>query len=261
MDSSFGTRTKKDNNFDEKIKEIQKKILEEPENRFLNKDYCKQMLKKPSNTNVIVALESIEKFLEFKPDNLEANILKARALRLLLRNDDALSLLEVLKNNEKDDQPEIEEEIGRNWMDQNKITNAIKILKNAYKKFPENNRIGRALVLCYEYTCETEIALHYTNLLLDKNPEDDKSINRKIVQLQTLHRWKEAIEVGEECMSRNPQIFFDIGYSKENQVAGIFLGHALTYFLHGFFRFFVSQKHPGSIRPYFSLQESIFDYS
>jgi tetratricopeptide (TPR) repeat protein len=233
MDSSFGTRITKDNNFDDKIREIQKKIAEEPKNRFLYKDYCKQLLKKPSQTNVIVALESIEKFLEFKPDNLEANILKARVLRLLLRNDDALSLLEILKHKEKDNQPDIEEEIGRNWLYQNKITNAKKILKDAYKKFPENNRIGRALVLCYEQTGETEIALHHTNLLIEKNPEDEKSIGNKIGQLRRLDRWKEAIEAGEECMARYPEIFFDIGFSNENQIVGVFLTHARTHFLYG----------------------------
>ena len=48
-------------------------IAKEPKNRFLNKDYCKQLLKKTNHTNVSVALEAIAKFLEFKPDNLEAN--------------------------------------------------------------------------------------------------------------------------------------------------------------------------------------------
>jgi len=229
MDISFGTRTKKGNDFDEKIKEIQKKIIKEPENRFLYKDYCKQLLKKTNRTNVSVALDSIEKFLEFKPDNLEANILKARALRLLQRNDDALSLLEVMKDKEEDDQPEIEEEIGRNWIHQNKVPNAKKVLKDAYKKFPNNNRIGRALTLCYEQTDEMEIALHHTSLLLDRNPRDSRSMNNKIWELQQLGRWEEAIGTAKEFMKKFPEEFFEDGFTGgENYATGTFLTYART---------------------------------
>ena len=233
MDSSFGTKTKKDNNFNEKIKEIQKKIAVEPKNIFLNKDYCRQLLKMTNHTNVSVALDSIEKFLEFKPNNLEANVLKARALRLLQRNDDALSLLEVMKDKEKDDQPEIEEEIGRNWIFQNKVPNAKKVLKDAYKKFSNNTRIGRALVLCYEQTGEMESALHLTNLLLDKNQEDTRSINGKIWQLQQLDRWDEAIDTGKEFMKKFPEKFFEYGFAQGGIYAtGTFLSYARACYLY-----------------------------
>ena len=216
----------------ETIKEIQKKIAVEPKNIFLNKDYCRQLLKMTNHTNVSVALDSIEKFLEFKPNNLEANVLKARALRLLHRNDDALSILEVMKDKEKEDQQEVEEEIGRNWFAQNKISKAKKVLKEAHNKFPKNNRISRALVLCYEHTGEMELALHHTNLLLRENPEDEKSISNKIFELRTLNRWKEAIEIGKESMGGNQEIFFDIGFDGENQAVGLFLVHARTHFLY-----------------------------
>jgi len=228
MANFFDLEIEENKGLDKRIKKIQKEIAKGSVDYFLYKDHARLLLKIPSFTNVKIALDSINQFLKFKPEDVKTKILKARALRLLNKNEEALSILERMKENDKDN-PEIEDEIGRNFLFQNNLNSAKKILKDAYKKFPNNHRLGRALVRYYTQTNQLDKGLFLSNKLLTNNPKDWRSIQNNMIILRKLQRPKDAIEVGEKFMENFPNECFAIGFTSSNQFTSVASSLAKAY--------------------------------
>lgn len=212
MDSFF--QNEDTQTIEEKIKSITKKISGGSEDPYLHKNLAKNLIKLPSLRNCELALKSINDYLEIKPDDLDAKIIKCRSLRIISQNDEALSILEQLKENHTDfTHPEIEEEIGRNLISKGDYKTAKAILQQANSSFPNTPRIQRALVSVLELNNDYEDALGLTNILLEKNPHDLISIQNKLYDLMNLDRFEEAIIYGDEIRNNFPQIFYRIAFN------------------------------------------------
>ena len=99
MDSFFDSNVLDSSSVEEKIRKLTEKIIRNPEDYFSCKEQAKLLLNNnPNKLKAGIALEALEKVLENEPEDIEANCLAIRALRLKGNYDDALSRAERLKS-------------------------------------------------------------------------------------------------------------------------------------------------------------------
>ena len=147
MDSFFDSNVLDSSSVEEKIRKLTEKIIRNPEDHFSCKEQAKLLLNNnPNKLKAGIALEALEKVLENEPEDIEANCLAIRALRLKGNLDDALSRAERLKSKFQNTAI-IYEELGRIQLKLENYDEALKILELGHEKFRGNERIMRALVL------------------------------------------------------------------------------------------------------------------
>ncbi len=148
----------------------------------------------------------MKKVLSEKPDDLEAQVLAIRSLRLSNYLDEALSRSESLEEKYPNN-ADIKEEIGRTYLVKNYVDTAEEKLESSYYKFPNNQRLGRALVLTYRALNENEKALSLINKLLILNPIDPRNIQSKMNILNKLGKFDESIEICKKFRNEHPNEF------------------------------------------------------
>jgi tetratricopeptide (TPR) repeat protein len=181
------------------------KLVAEPNSKKL---IAKMLLEIPSQIRVKFALKEIEEFLELNPDDFDSLLIKCKSLRLLQRNDDALALSEEL-DSKFPDNPDVLEQLGRCYFQLDMIYKAKKILDYAFLKFHSHYGIGRALTQVLDINNEFQESLKVAEILLEKKPDDEKSVVSKIIALVNLDKLPEAIQFAED-FEKN---FYNASYS------------------------------------------------
>ena len=99
MDSFFDSTISQEDTIEQKIKSLTEKIIKDPNDYFSYKEQARLLLNNnPNPSKAAIALVSLEKFLNKEPEDIQANCLVVRALRLKGDLDDALSMAERLKS-------------------------------------------------------------------------------------------------------------------------------------------------------------------
>jgi|LWDU01.1.fsa_nt_gi tetratricopeptide (TPR) repeat protein len=216
MGSFFDSNLSNARSVEEKIRNLTEKIIKNPEDYFSYKEQARLLLNNnPNEGRAKIALGSLEKFLEKEPDDIESNCLVVRALRLQGNLDDALSRAERLKNKFQNTAT-IYEELGRIQYERGNYDAALEILSTSYTKY-NDDRIGRALVLTLLKVKKIDQALSICNKLLDKKPNDVRTIYEKIKILAFTNKPKEALEVGSIFLDEFPDESNEIMYGDNDQ--------------------------------------------
>ena len=168
MDSFFDSNLSDGSSVEEKIRNLTEKIIKNPEDYISYKEQARLLLNNnPNEGRAKIALESLKKFLDKEPEDIEANCLVVRALRLQGSLDDALSMAERLKTKFQNTAI-IYEELGRIQIQKENYDAAYEILSSSYRKY-NNDRIGRAFTYVLLVLKKKEQALTVCNNLLNKN--------------------------------------------------------------------------------------------
>jgi len=213
VDSFFDNNLSDGSSVEEKIRNLTEKIIKNPEDYFSYKEQARLLLNNnPNEGRAKIALESLEKFLEKEPEDIESNCLVVRALRLQGNLDDALSRAERLKTKFQNTAM-IYEELGRIQMRKENYDAAYEILSTSYTKY-NDERIGRAFTNVLLILKKNEQALEICNNLLNKKPDDAKAVFMKITILCMSEKYNEAIELGETFIDEYPEKSNEISYQK-----------------------------------------------
>ena len=216
MDSFFDSDLSDGISVEEKIRNLTEKIIKNPEDYFSYKEQARLLLNNnPNEGRAKIALGSLKKFLEKEPEDIESNCLVVRALRLQGNLDDALSRAERLKNKFQNTAT-IYEELGRIQYERGNYDAALEILSTSYTKY-NDDRIGRALVLTLLQVKKIDQALTICNQLLNKKPNDVRTIYEKIKILAFTNKHKEALETGEIFLDEFPDESNEIMYGPNDQ--------------------------------------------
>ena len=211
MDSFFDSNLSDGSSVEEKIRNLTEKIIKNPEDYISYKEQARLLLNNnPNEGRAKIALESLKKFLDKEPEDIEANCLVVRALRLQGSLDDALSMAERLKTKFQNTAI-IYEELGRIQIQKENYDAAYEILSSSYRKY-NNDRIGRAFTYVLLVLKKKEQALTVCNNLLNKKPDDAKTVFMKISILCLSEKYNEAIELGEIFIDEYPKISNEIIY-------------------------------------------------
>ena len=199
---------------DEKIKNINEKISESPNNYYLYKVHAKLLLNfSPSIMRSEMALQSLEKYLKNGNEHeIESNCLVVRALRLKGDLESALSRAETLKN-EFSSTAMLLEEIGRIHYQLGNLDESLKNLTFAHSKFLDNERITRALINTLSKLNNNKKVLELSNELLTISPNDSRTTFDKMYALASLNRINEAIETGEKFRNEFPDEYYKVGWT------------------------------------------------
>ena len=218
MDSFFDSNVSDSSSVEEKISNLTEKIIRNPEDYFSCKEQAKLLLNNYPNTlRAEIALEALEKVLEKEPEDIEANCLAIRALRLKGNLDDALTRAERLKSKFQNTAI-IYEELGRIQLKLENYDEALKILELGHEKFCDNERIMRALVLVLMVFRKYHEALTICNILLEKNPRDSISIDNKMEILFFLNQYDDVLNTGERFYEDHPDEYRTINYTTQDNV-------------------------------------------
>jgi len=213
---------------EQEISVLRQKIATNPENIALHKYFAKVLLETPSKTRQLEASNSLNRVLESKPEDIDAQILAIRINRLSNKTDVALyeaeSLLEKFPNN-----PSILEEIGRLYYQKEYFVKSKSILKDTYQKFPNNQRIGRALSKVLLKLNEVDYSLEILNNLIENEPSNPKNIQSKINWLRRSEKFQEAIELGESFRKKFPMEFNRPMWSKDETYVPLAVNLANVY--------------------------------
>ena len=216
MDSFFDSNVSDSSSVEEKIRKLTEKIIKNPEDYFSYKEQARLLLNNnPNEGRAKIALGSLEKFLEKEPEDIESNCLVVRALRLQGNLDEALSMAERLKSKFQNTAT-IYEELGRIQYEKENYDAALEILSTSYTKY-NDDRIGRALVLTLLQVKKIDQALTICNQLLNKKPNDVRTIYEKIKILAFTNKPKEALEAGEIFLEEFPDESNAIMYGPNDQ--------------------------------------------
>jgi tetratricopeptide (TPR) repeat protein len=214
VDSFSFEEVSEDVPLDEKIKKINEKISENPNNCYLYKVQAKLLLNfSPSIKRSEIALQSLEKYLKDGNEHeIESNCLVVRALRLKGDLESALSRAETLKN-EFSSTAMLLEEVGRIHYQLGNLDESLKNLTFAHSKFPDNERITRALINTLSKLNNNRKVLELSNELLITHPNDSRTTFDKMYALASLNRINEAIETGEKFRNEFPDEYYKVGWT------------------------------------------------
>jgi len=153
--------------------------------------------------DVAGALECFQKAIKMSPLNIFRYESITNELMRLEKYDDAISILDV-GFTAKLDQPLIYERLGLCYFYKKDYARALRFLRQASERDPENISFLNSLAICYRDSCQFTKSLEIYNQILKKSPNNYAVMFNKSLLFFMMKREEEATRLMERVLSIKP---------------------------------------------------------